>query len=426
MKKIFIIAPHFPPSALPPSQRVRLMAKHLKSLGWYPHIFTTFSKFREEKEDAWMTELVGNDFDITVVKSLNQKKTRKFGIGDLGLRMIPYLLPAIKKAAKKEKPDFILYPVPPWYILLIAPLIKRKTRIPFGIDFIDPWFVGEIPKNANLKKKISQKIARRFEKKAVLKSDIIYSVSEGINNNLRERYNLTESKPLLAIPYGVEPSDFNIITANNKNNKITFRYIGAVWNDAYPVLETLLKSVSEIEKKIPLKIEFYGTSYAGEGLSKPQTNKWIKQFEMQNYMTENPLRIPYKKAVELTMTADIILLFGGMQPYYAASKLMGLIASGKPFIAFLHENSFPAKFLKQLDYKYIVTYSQIELPETKLSELIQKIKELIKEKDDFVKFVLSNPLIQKHTALGMTKEFVKPIENLIKNTNDKSQRKNKK
>ncbi|MEA3244066.1 MAG: hypothetical protein U9Q19_11625, partial [Pseudomonadota bacterium] len=113
----------------------------------------------------------------------------------------------------------------------------------------------------------------------------------------------------------------------------------------------------------------------------------------------------------LTMTADIILLFGGMQPYYAASKLMGLVASGKPFIAFLHEHSFPAKFLKQLEYKYIVTYSQKELPETKLAELTRKIKQLIKEKDNFVKFDISNPLIQKHTALGMTKEFIEPIEN---------------
>lgn len=389
------------------------MVKHLKNLGWYPHVFTTEPKYREEKEDAWMNELVGSGFDLTVVKSLNQKKTRKFGIGDLGLRMIPYLLPAIKKTAKKEKPDFILYPVPPWYILLIAPLIKRKTGIPYGIDFIDPWFIGEIPKDANFKKRVSQKIAHLFEKKAVLKADIIYSVSDGINNNLCQRYNLPEKKPLLAIPYGVEPSDFNLKFKNTKNNSITFRYIGAVWNDAYPVLEPLLKSLSGLEKEIPVKIEFYGTSYAGVGLSKPQTNKWIEKFGMQNYMTENPLRVPYKKAVELTMSADIILLFGGMQPYYAASKLMGLIASGKPFIAFLQEHSFPAKFLKQLNYKYIITYSQKELPETKLSELTQKIHALIKEKGNFVKFDLSNPLIQKHTAVGMTKEFIKPIENLL-------------
>jgi len=413
LKKIFIIAPHFPPSALPPSQRVRLMVKHLKRLGWFPHIFTTDSKYREEKEDAWMTELIGKDFDLTVVKALNQKKTRKIGIGDLGLRMIPYLLPAIKKAAKKEKPDFILYPVPPWYILLITPLIKRKTGIPYGIDFIDPWFVGDIPKDANFKKKISQKIARKFEKKAVIKADVIYSVSKGINNNLKQRYNLSEKKPISAIPYGVEPSDFDLKVEKQTSEKIVFRYIGAVWKDAYPIIKQFLKALSEIEKEISLNVEFYGTSYAGEGIAKPQTERWIKEFEMQNFMKENHLRVPYKKAIELTLSADIILLFGGMQPYYAASKLMGLIASGKPFISFLHEDSFPAKFLMQLKYKYLVTYSQTKLPETKLQELIETIKLLIKEKDNFVKFDLSNPLIQKHTALGMTKAFIEPIEKFL-------------
>jgi len=401
------------------------MVKHLKSLGWYPHIFTTFPKYREEKEDTWMTKLVGNDFDLTAVRALNQKKTRKFGIGDLGLRMIPYLLPAIKKAAIKEKPDFILYPVPPWYILLIAPLIKRKTSIPYGIDFIDPWFVGEIPINAGFKKRISQKIARKFEKKAVLKADVIYSVSEGINNNLIERYNLPENKVLLAVPYGVEPSDFNLDTVQQASEKVIFRYIGAVWNNSYPVLEPLLKSLSDIEKETPIKIEFYGTSYAGEKFAKPQTNYWVDKFNMQNFMVEKPLRVSYKKAVKLTMSANIILLFGGMQPYYAASKLMGLIASGKPFIAFLHEDSFPAKFLIQLNYKYIITYSQKELPEKKIRELTSKIKLLISEKDKFVKFDLSNPLIQQHTALGMTKEFIKPIEKLLKK-NGKSQKKNTK
>ena len=264
MKKIFIIAPHFPPSALPPSQRVRLMVKHLKTLGWYPHVFTTEPKYREEKEDPWMTELAGNDFDLTVVKALNQKKTRKFGIGDLGLRMIPYLLPAIKKAAKKEKPDFILYPVPPWYILLIAPFIKRKTGIPFGIDFIDPWFVENISQQANLKKKISQKIAHRFEKRAVLSADIIYSVSEGINKNFKKFHNLPENKPLFAIPYGVEPSDFEFQPEKNRAGKLIFRYIGAVSPDTYLVLASLLKSLSEIEKTIPLTIEFRSEEHTSE------------------------------------------------------------------------------------------------------------------------------------------------------------------
>ena len=42
------------------------MVKHLKNLGWLPHVFTTEPKYREGKEDTWMTELVGNDFGLAI------------------------------------------------------------------------------------------------------------------------------------------------------------------------------------------------------------------------------------------------------------------------------------------------------------------------------------------------------------------------
>ncbi len=412
MKTIFLIAPHFPPSALPPSQRARLLVKHLNDLGFYPYVFTSDPKYREEKEDSWMTELAGNKYDLIVVKTLDPKKTRKFGIGDLGLRMLKSLRNELIRKAKEIKPDFMLYLVPPWYLMLIAKHVKIKTKIPYGIDFIDPWLTVLRP-GASFKQRISHQIASHFEKKATQNADIIYSVSEGINENLRTFHKLPENKPMFAIPYGVEPSDYDLELEGIKKTKLIIRYIGAVWADAYPVMECLLEAISETEKQLPLRVEFFGTSYAGEGLAKAQTNAWITKFGMTAYMTEDPLRVTYRKAVELTLSADIILLFGGMQPYYAASKLMGLVASGKPFFAFLHEESFPAKFLKDLNYKYIVTYSQKELPKTKQKELTQKISELIKEKDNFVKFDMTKPQIQKHTAFGMTKQFIEPIEILL-------------
>lgn len=387
-------------------------------MGYYPYVFTSNPKYREEKEDPWMVELAGNDFELFVVKTKNPQKTRKFGVGDLGLRMLPALCNDLILKSKELKPDFILYLVPPWYLLTVAKKIKKKTGVPYGIDFIDPWVVPSTPHD-NFKKKLSQKIARIFEKKATVNADVIYSVSEGINDNLKKNHSLPREKPLFAIPYGVEPSDFNLKVEKKQGDKIIIRYIGAVWEDAYPVLETFLEALAYVEKKTPLKIEFLGTSYAGDGLAKSQTQKWIESLAMQTYMTESPLRIPYKKAVELTLSADIIILFGGMQPYYAASKLMGLVASAKPFVAFLHEASFPAKFLKELNYKYLVTYSKQQLPEIKKDILIEVIENLINEKDKFERFDLNNLLIQKNTALGMTKAFIEPIEKIIAK-NDKS------
>lgn len=416
--KLFIIAPHFPPSALPPSQRVRLMVKHLADFDFETTIFTTQHKYREEIADEWMLELAGNKFKKIEVRSLPQKWTRKIRVGDLGLRWIPFLFPALLFKIFKEKPDFILYPVPPWYLLTIAPIIQLITGVKYGIDFIDPWVDVSVDKNAGIKSRMSQKLAYFFERRAVMRSSIIYSVSEGINNGLVYRYPEVASKPFYAISYGVEPDDFIQIPLkeNIKKDFFTLRYIGAVWGDAYLVLETLLHAFGELKDNYKFRLEFYGTSYAHVDLATPQLTNWKEKFGLNNILYEQPSRVTYKEAVRLTMESDFLFLFGGMQPYYAASKLMGLLASKKLFIAFLHKNSFPAKILKEIKYPYLVLYSSNEgdKPVDHLSMLKVTLTDMFSNKKMFAGAdFINNELLLKHTAKGMTEEFVKPIKELL-------------
>ena len=403
---------------MPPSQRVRLIVQHAASLGYYPTVFTVAQKYREEMEDPWMVELVGDKFEMVTVNCLDQNKTRKFRIGDLGLRILPFLFFTLRKYTKKERPDFILYPVPPWYILMIAPLIKRLTGVPYGIDFIDPWVHDLDDRERSFKTRFSHWISRRMEKNVCKHASIIYSVSQGINDNLVKRYPFLEKKIFITVPYGAEQNDFDSLRMQLQvvnNDKIVIRYIGAIWLDCYAVLDGLMPALAEVGKAVPLQIEFLGTSYAAETMSKPQLGKWILENGMQDFTIENPYRVTYRKAVELTLQSDLLLLIGGMAPYYAASKLMGLLVSKKPFVAFVHEDSFPARLLLEINFPYVVTYGQSEnrLPIHQIKCLTAIIKKAIAEKDTFTGVDLSHPVIQANTALGMTKTFLEPINKLL-------------
>ncbi len=417
LKQLFIIAPHFPPSSTPPSQRVRLIIKHSYQLGFYPHAYTVKPYYREEPKDEWMNELLGKDFTFTEVKCFDQRKTRKLGIGDLGLRMLPFLILKLIKDCKKKKVDFILYPVPPWYILIAAPIVKVVTNIPYAIDFIDPWVHEQEKIHVGFKHKASQWLARTLEKWVCKNASIIFSVSEGINNNLKKRHVSLQNKPMYAIPYGAEQADFLSYNVNSPkaNNLISIRYIGAIWGDCYPVLDGLMPGFAALNKQKNIHVEFIGTSYAGEGLAQPQLAKWINDHNLQKFVTEQPLRVTYKKAVELTMSADILFLIGGMQPYYAASKLMGLIASQKPFVAFVHKHSFPATFLKEVNYPYIVTYSAEvkDLPIQQSTQLKDVFQNLIDNINNFKAISLDHPLVQQHTAKGMATSFLEKIALVI-------------
>lgn len=425
MYKLFIISPHFPPSALPPSQRVRLMVKHCKNIGFNTTVFTTFSKYREEKNDEWLVELAGNDFELITLKSLPQKLTRKFKIGDLGLRFIPFLFFRLLKECKNKKPDFIIYPVPPWYLLIIAPIIKKLTGVKYAIDFIDPWVAPSDKQKQNLKKRISQFIAKKLERWVTKNASYIYAVSEQINKDIINRHPTVIDKPFKAIPYGVEISDFNSKKEITKNNKLTFRYIGAVWNPCLPVLEEILNSFSVLSKQPKdFNVDFIGTSYSGKGMAKPALTSLLNEKGLSTLVNEDPNRVTYKKAVELTLSSDILFLFGDMTKQYAASKLMGLIASQKPFFAFLHKESFPYQFLKSLDYKYLAGYSDKDndLPSDNFSSLNDVMSDIINNLDSFIPINLDNEKFLVHTANGMTKNILTPIKEIIEH--DRSLRKN--
>jgi len=211
MEKILIVAPHFPPSALPPSQRARLLVNHLIKNDITPIIITVKHNKREEISDDWLSQRIPIGIDCYFSPCISQKITRKFYFGDLGLRMLPGLLFSLLKIILWKRPKFILFLVPPWYILTIAPILKKITGIKYGINFIDPWVYNFNEENKDFKKKFSSKIALFFEGWVCRNADIIFSVSEQINNNIKLRYPETFKIPFNAIPYGAEVSDFNSI-----------------------------------------------------------------------------------------------------------------------------------------------------------------------------------------------------------------------
>jgi len=405
MATVFIPAPFFPPSAMPPAQRVRLLVRHLHEFGWHPVIFTIDQRYREDLADPWMLEIAGDKFEKIDVGCFDQRKTRKFGIGDMGLRMFIFLFRSLLKNARRKKPALILYPVPPWYIMVMAPVIKWMTNVPYAIDFIDPW-IYKIDRG-NHKARTSQFLARNLEGFAVKRSSAVFAVSQGILDALVSRYPSIRNKPLVAVPYGVEATDFlSIKITKPEGGPVRLRYTGAISEAMIPVVNTLLKALKIVNEQRPLEVLFTGTSYAGAGMARPVLGELISNAGISSFVTENPARVGYREALELSLSADIQLLIGDTTPYYAASKLMGLVASGRPFFAFVHKDSFPNKFLDELNYPFKTSFDTAELnTDGKTEELARDILHAIGAKDQFKGVDIDNPVLAQHSATSMTKTF---------------------
>jgi hypothetical protein len=317
------------------------------------------------------------------------------------------------RQAKKERPDLILYPVPPWYIMAMGPFIRKVTKIPYAIDFMDPW-VHEI-QNKDVKSRLSQWIARRLEGRILRGSSAIFAVSEGILSELRSRYPWVASKPMIVVPYGVEISDFQTIYSNKEiKNHVVIRYMGAVSEKMLPVIDAILKTLKKVNSVVPIKVIFTGTSYAGPGLIKPVLSDLINRNGVGDLVVEHAQRVGYKEALELGKSCDLQLLIGNTTTYYAASKMIGMVASGTPFFAFVHTNSFPASFLNDLNYEFKVSFTPSELNSpAKLDELYSGILKAIKNRGRYVPVDINHPVLSKYTAKAMTKTFADTFQKII-------------
>jgi hypothetical protein len=413
MPTIFIPAPFFPPSSMPPAQRVRLLVRHLPEFGWKPVIFTVDHYYREEIADPWMLEITGNNFEQITLRAWDQRKSRKLGIGDLGIRVFFRLYRSMIKEAKARKPALILYPVPPWYIMVMAPVIKWITRIPYAVDFIDPW-VFEI-KDKNFKARFSQWIARSLEGFVMKHCSAVFAVSEGILIDLRKKYPIIQSVSMIAVPYGVEASDFDALRLSlHPADQIILTYTGAVSANMLPAIDALFKALKKMASKIKLSVVFTGTSYAGRGMARPVLSDLIRANQVEDMVIENPARVGYREALELSMSADLQLLIGDTTPYYAASKLMGMVASGRPFFAFVNARSFPASFLDELHFSDKVFFLPDELDkDEKIDELAYGLLRAIEQRDNFVPVEKTNPVFLQYTATAMTKIFSDTFQKII-------------
>ena len=86
-----MISPHFPPDSSAGTHRVRLLAPHLASYGWTPTVLTVDEQDYEGRIDPELGALVPPSLEVVRTRAIPAHVTRRFGLGDLGLRALPGL-----------------------------------------------------------------------------------------------------------------------------------------------------------------------------------------------------------------------------------------------------------------------------------------------------------------------------------------------
>jgi len=378
VKHVALFAAHFPPSNLAGVHRARLWAQHLHEFGWKPIVVTTHWRYYEERLDWELCELVDPDLEIVRTAALPTKPLRV--VGDIGVRGFAWHLAALRRLVRERRVDFLHITVPSFYSALLGEFTVQDRRIPFGIDYIDPWVhLWPEAEQRFSKAWASMKLGETLEPRAVRRASLITGITEAYYSGVFERNpHLHRQAIAAAMPYGNSARDFEIVARRPRKpylfdpNDGAFHmiYAGAMLPKAYRVLDCLFAALALMRTEHPdlfsrLRIHFVGT---GKSPDEPAGHNILPRslrFGLDKIITEHPHRIPYIETLSHLAQASAILVLGSTEAHYSPSKIYQAVEAKRPVFALLHEASTAVQVLTSSNAGVAIPLTETALPEPK-------------------------------------------------------------
>jgi hypothetical protein len=362
LKNILIPYPHWPPSNLAGVHRARLIGNYLTQLGYHPIVVTVKPEYYEEKPDLDLVKTVSKDIEVHKVDAKPIGSVRI--IGDIGIRAFKSMKTKCLELLDTRKIDFIWIPIPSFYTSLLGPTLFKKSGVPYGIDYIDPW-VRDTTNQPGLRVKLSILVAKFLEPIAVKHASLISGVSTPYYQPVLDRNFKNKAIEHVGMPYGFDQNDHAIVIDpvrapwdEDKDVKPLI-YAGAFLPNSHYFIHELFKAIKELknEGKLDPQIRLY---FIGSGQNH---NTSIQEYAVQNgigdIVFEDRSRYPYLHVLQLLSRAKGVMVIGSTEKHYTASKTYQSLLSKKPVFAMFHQESSASQVMHETEAdSYLVEYNE--------------------------------------------------------------------
>jgi hypothetical protein len=354
-----MISPHFPPDTSAATHRVRLLAPHLASFGWEPTVVTVDPTGYEGRLDPDLERLVPASLRVLRAPAWSAGLTRRFGLGDLGIRAFSGIRRLCDDLLARESFDALFITTYPTYPALLGPSLKARHRVPFVLDYQDPWVGawgrevgGGRDGSPDLKSRVTRALARRFEPRVVGKADALTAVSARTYEDVLARNPEARPRTCAAIPLGFEASDMDALDRAPRPNLhfdsgdgcVHVCYVGTMLPTGTPVLRAVLTALRHLRADAPaafdrLRVHFLGTSNQRDPDASLRVMPLACELGVDSIVREVAPRLDYLDALNVQVQASALLLMGNTEPHYTASKVFPALLARRPIVAVYHAAS---------------------------------------------------------------------------------------
>lgn len=372
-------------------------------------------------QDPHLKQALPDGLTISHTGALPIQTTRKLGLGNLGIRSLPFLAKAGDRLLATQPFDLVFFSTTIFPVMVLGDRWQRRFGVPYVLDFQDPWRVDAAPTSqrpgGRLRYAADKFLARMLEPKAMRQVSHVVSVSPAYPEKLQQRYRWLKSEQFTTLPFGAPEQDFEQLPTlgiqqsifDPNDGKRHWVYVGRGGADMEFALRSLFLAIKTDRDRQPhhwqdVRLHFVGTSYASGARAHKTVETIAQKIGIADLVTEYPDRIPYFEAQQVLRDSDAILLVGSEDPTYTASKLYPGILAQKPILAIFHEQSSVVDILHQCHAGRIVSFSHNSSPQQLQPQLTAYLHELL-QKAKGSQSDINWVAFQPYTAREMTRKL---------------------
>lgn len=367
MKRVLIISPHFPPVNAPDMQRVRLSLPYFVEAGWDVTVLTVDDPTPTAPLEPELMATLPAAVRIERTFCCSRRWTAFFGINNVALRALPFLFFRGCSLLLSRRYDAVYFSTTMFIVLPFGRLWKNLFNVPYVIDLQDPWVTdyydrpGAPRPPGGWKYQIAHGMGRILEGWTTRGAAHLLTVSASYVDALRERHPALAATAFTELPFGAADLDLQHAAQKRGNSGpllpaggCRLVFAGAIGPGMLPAIETLFAALTKWRRSgPPVSVHFFGTSYSPGARAKPVTLELAVRHGLQDCVFERPDRLRYFDALQVTVEADINLLFGSSDLGFTPSKMMTTLAAGRPVLALVPAGSAMAQRLTTLNLPFI-------------------------------------------------------------------------
>lgn len=362
-RRILIVSPHFPPVNAPDMQRVRVSLPYFVEAGWEVTVLTVADPTPAAPVEPELDATVPAAVRVVRAFCLSRHWTGVLGFNNVALRSLPFLFLTGCRLLLARRYDVVYFSTTMFIVLPLGRLWKALTGVPYVIDLQDPWVSdyyerpGAPRPPGGWKYRFAQGLGRALEGWTMRGVAHLIAVSAGYIDALRARYPVLRATPATELPFGSPDPDLELAAARMKSRApllpaggLRLAFAGALGPGMLAAVEVLFAAMAEVRKTgVPVSAHFFGTSYSPRASGRPATLALAAQYGLSDCVHEQPDRLRYFDALQVTLEADTNLLFGSADLSFTPSKILAVLAAGRPVLALAPTGSAMGPRLAQLE-----------------------------------------------------------------------------